>query len=219
MVTLIHGDNTTLSFNYLTDLKKNFNGEAITLVAKEQTSITLNENFASQSLFETEKLIIIENPGSTKKLFDDLEVPTSTNVVLYEPKKLTFAEVQSFQKKLPGLGVQEFKLDPVVFKFVESLAPGNQKVMLPLWNEYIKSEEPEIALSMLARQVRLLLGGDDFQNLAPWQKDRVINQAKKFTKEQLIVFHSKLLEADYNSKSGQSPVTLSDSLELLLITL
>lgn len=219
MISLIHGENVTMSQARVLELKSSFEGEIISFDAKDLTPIGLRENLLSQSLFTNKKLIVIENPGTTKTLFDDLEVPKDFDLLIYEYDKLTPTQVTGFQKKLPGLKVEEFKIDPVVFKFLESLAPKNQKVMMPLWKRYINSEEAEVALVMLARQIRLLLGDDDFEKLAPWQKDRITSQAKKFTTEELVEFHAKLLEADYNNKTGQTPLDLGTSLELLLLSL
>lgn len=216
MTILIHGDDTEAALNRLLEIKKKY-PEALALVAKETTPASLEEAFASQSLFEANKIIIIENPGSNKKLFETVHLQGET--LLYESRKLVSAEIAGFQKKIPDIKIEEFKLDPVVFKFVESLAPKNQKIMLPLWQKYIAAEEPEIALAMLARQIRLLLGGDDFDKLSPWQKQRISAQAKLFTPHQLIAFHSKLLEVDYQTKTGQTPLDLASSLELLLFSL
>lgn len=216
MTILIHGDDTEAALNRLLEIKKKY-AEALTVVAKEATPVSLEEAFASQSLFGDQKIIIIENPGSNKKLFETAHLQGET--LLYESRKLVSAEITGFQKKIPDIMVEEFKLDPVVFKFVESLAPKNQKIMLPLWQKYIANEEPEIALAMLARQIRLLLGGDDFDKLSPWQKQRISTQAKLFTPQQLITFHSKLLEVDFKNKTGQAPLDLASSLELLLFSL
>lgn len=219
MTVLIHGENINLSQNKLIELKSNFQGVVQAFPAKELTPVLLRENLASQTLFSEKKLLVIENPTENKNLFDDLQLSSDVDLILYQDDKLTQAQVLSLQKKLLGLKVEEFKIDPVVFKFLESLSPKNQKVMIPLWKEYIKSEQPEIALVMLARQIRLLLGDDDFEKLAPWQKQRITDQRKKFTEEELISFHSKLLDADYKTKTGQTLLDLRTSLELLLLSL
>lgn len=216
MIFLIHGDNTVAALERVSKLKQDFK-LVTSLVAKEITPQILQEAMSARSLFDEKKLVIIENPGSNKKLFETVHLQGET--LLYESRKLVSAEIAGIQKKIPDIKIEEFKLDPVVFKFVESLAPKNQKIMLPLWQKYIAAEEPEIALAMLARQIRLLLGGDDFDKLSPWQKQRISAQAKLFTPHQLIAFHSKLLEVDYQTKTGQTPLDLASSLELLLFSL
>ena len=123
--------------------------------------------------------------------------------------------------------MEEFKLDPVVFKFLESNAPTNQKNLLPLWQKYRSSEEPEIIVTMLARQIRLLLlvksqaptGPEDFLRLSPWQKSRLSSQSQHFTLTSLLELHHQLLNLDYQNKTGTSLLSLPDSLELLLLRL
>lgn len=223
MMILIHGDNTVAALNRLLELKSSFTGTTLTFYAKDKTPATLREALSSESLFSDSKLLIIENPASAKKLFDDIAIGQNSNLLLFENRKLTSAEVSAFQKKIPGLKAEEFKLEPVVFKFLESLAPDNQKIMLLLLKQYLKPEEPEIAIAMLARQLRLLIAAteeaaelEDFSLLPPWQKQRLISQARKFDLAKLLNIQAKLLTIDYQLKTGRLPVKPEVALELLL---
>lgn len=227
MTILIHGDDTNSSYKHLQQLKEDYDGEKVTLVAKELTTVTLAESLQSTSLFETKKLLVVENPKGNKKLFDSLDVSEEFDLIIYETSKLTSAETASLQKKLPKLKIEEFKLSPTVFKFVDSLKPGNAKVIFPLWQTYIASEEPEIAFAMIVRQFRLLILAkdgfkffpDDLKNLSPWQRTNLENQTKNFTKDELLASYKKLQKIDYQTKTGQTPLDLAASLELFLVSL
>lgn len=137
---------------------------------------------------------------------------------IWKDHKLSATQIKELEKKYGQLAVEEFKTDPVVFKFLDSLRPGNEKVFMPLWSQYLKNEQPEVAFVMLVRQFRLML---DWQNpdLQPWQKNKIRNQADSFGAENLKSLYKKLLEIDYQIKSGQSAVDLQTSLELLLVSI
>lgn len=137
---------------------------------------------------------------------------------IWQDKKLSVAQIKELEKKFPDLKVEEFKLPPVVFQFVDSLKPGNQKIFLPLWQKYLSREVPEIAVSMITRQLRLMLNPES-PDLAGWQKAKINSQATAFGKERLVQLYKKILEIDYQVKSGTSATDLVTSLELLLLTL
>ncbi|KKU90866.1 MAG: hypothetical protein UY21_C0016G0011 [Microgenomates group bacterium GW2011_GWA1_48_10] len=224
---LLHGDNPALSRRRLSEIRSQFTGEVISLDAKETDPTNFSQATQSQALFALNKLVIIENPQSNKKLLPLLSHIENLSLVLIENKKLTPTEIGHLQKVLPALKIEEFKLDPVVFKFLEAIAPTNQKNLLPLWQKYRSSEEPEIILTMLARQIRLLLlvksqaatGPEDFLRLSPWQKSRLSSQSQHFTLTSLLELHHQLLNLDYQNKTGTSLLSLPDSLELLLLRL
>lgn len=153
------------------------------------------------------------NSSADGPLFSDKPVPE----VIWEGKKLSAAQIAKLKKSDPELKVEEFTLPPIVFKFVESIRPGNQKEMLTLWRQYSSREEAEMAMAMICRQVRLLLspGGD----LPPWQMSKLEKQAKYFGTEKLIKMQEELLTIDYRAKTGFTGVSLSSQLELWLLSL
>lgn len=159
------------------------------------------------------ELNVKDTPPPENSLFADESL-----VVIWEDHKLTLTQIKEREKKFPGIKVEEFKLPPVVFQFVDSLKPGNQKIFLPLWQKYLSREVPEIALSMITRQLRLMLNPES-SDLASWQKLKITSQASAFGKERLIQLYKKILEIDYQVKSGTSATDLVTSLELLLLTL
>lgn len=201
MITLLHGENVTASRKRLSEIKDNFDGEVV--------YADLNSSLESSSLFFSKRLLILENVLGVK-----LPEIDNDNLVFWEGKKLSATQITSFLKKYPKANVEEFKIDPVVFKFVESIGPGNQKVMMPLWKKYMATEEPEIAMTMIVRQIKLMLVNE---NMAPWQKERLARQASLFGEERLKKMLGELLEIDYKNKSGQSTVGLADLLEVWLL--
>lgn len=137
-------------------------------------------------------------------------------VVIWVDKKLSTTQIKDLEKKFPNLKVEEFKLDPVVFKFLNALAPGRQAVFLPLWQRYLTTEVPEVAFIMLVRQFRLMLNPAD-PDLLPWQKKSTAAQAKAFGS--LGKIYKQLLDIDYQTKTGLAAVDLRTRLDLFLLKL
>lgn len=140
----------------------------------------------------------------------------SQNIVyaIWHDKKMSATQIKELQKKFPDLTIEEFKINPVVFKFLDNLRPGNQSVFMPFWQEFLKQDPPEVAFVMIVRQFRLML---DPRELQPWQIGKIAAQAKLF--KSISEIYKKLLEIDYHIKTGQSVVDLRTALELLLLSL
>lgn len=224
MIILIHGEDIASSRNFLTEQRQTHKGE-VQLITPETTSPELlTQAFTSSSLFETNRLIILEGFFTGRKTTVTKEIPkleSSANIIIWEGKKLTLGQISVIEKIFPGVSIKEFKQNQVVFKFVESIRPKNQKQMLTLLQEYFKVEIPEIVFSMIVRQLRLLLliksGSAD--ELSPWQKSRLEAQAKSFNFEQLKSIYAQLLDIDFKIKSGQLAYNLPTAIELFLLDL
>jgi len=71
---------------------------------------------------------------------------------------------------------------------------------------------------MLYRHIRLLVllltdGLSD--KLPPWQKYKVLGQAKKWEKQSLIDFYSGLIRIEIGSKTSSNPYGIRKSIEIL----
>lgn len=199
MITLFHGEDVTASRNALPE-------GAVKVDGKTATPELLAQMLSGNNLFDGWQTVVIENP---KKI---PEMPPDIDVFIWFDHKLTATQLKAYS----GAQVQEFKLGTIVFKFVESLRPGNRQEMVNLFEQYSRSELPEIILTMIIRQFRLML---DPSSLAGWQKDRIVAQSKQFPPEKIKKIYKELLDIDYRQKTGLAPSDLSGSLELFLLTL
>ena len=138
--------------------------------------------------------------------------------VLWQDKKLSVTQIKELEKKYGQISVEEFKINPAVFKFLDSLQPGSQKIFLPLWVDTLKNDSPEVAFVMLVRQFRLMLDPQS-PDLAAWQQSKIKVQANLFGPEKLKNCYKKLLDIDFQTKTGQSIIDLHTSLELFLLSL
>ncbi len=183
----------------------------ITLYHGEDITASRNaipKGVVNEPLFGQKRTVLIENPKNPSQIIDDNDVDT----VVWFDHQLTPGQLKSFT----NAKIQEFKLNQVVFKFVESIVPKNQKEMLPLFEKYCEQEIPEIIFSMVIRQFRLMLNPEQLNS---WQKDKIISQIKSFPIKSLRQIYHQLLEIDYQQKTGQAPLDLKGSLELFLLKL
>lgn len=198
MITIYHGEDISAS-------RKALPPETTIIEAKDATAERLTQLIEGDSLFGEKKMVAIENLKTLPK-------GISGDLILWYDHKLTPGQLKEF----PDAKIQEFKLSEIVFKFAESIKPGNQKVMLPLFQQFCQQEFIEIVFTMIVRQFRLMLNPSA---LSGWQKDRIVSQSKHFTPDQLQATYKKLLAIDFEFKNGQAISDLTGSLELFLLNL
>lgn len=220
---LLHGPNTVASRERLLAEIGRFGGEAVRLNGALLTLADLRQALESASLFQTDRLVVIEGlfsrrPSHAKDtLLAFLKNRQPDNLIIWEGKKIDGRILSPFKAK-----TVLFDLTSAVFKFVESLVPGNGTNKLHLFNGALVKDPPEMVFAMIARQIRLLLtvseppvGG---LKLAPWQISRLKAQAARFSLPQLKNLHRQLLEIDTGQKTGRSPFGLRAALELWLVS-
>lgn len=231
MITILHGDDIVKSRKALEIIKtQHRNAEIIFLDSKKLDLTSVKQALESASMFAKDRLVIIENFLSSKKSKSQEEIieylakkPPETELIFWESVSLARQPLA----RLKGARVLEFKPEAVLFKFLESLRPGNTKEILALLLRSFKAEEPEIVFYMLVRQFRLLLfvkdeitsGVEEVDRLADWQKERLTRQAKNFNLEQLVDIYRQLLEIDFQQKTGQAAFDLPKTLELFVANL
>lgn len=223
---IIHGDNPVLSRNKLTEKIKNFKGEVVRFEGSKVDLTGLKQAIESHSLFGTDRLIIIENlfsrrPSKDKeiilKYFRENFPP---NLIVWEGKKVDGRTLASFSKAQ----INKFNLSPIVFKFLDSLAPNAKKMSLVLFHQCLKTDPPEIIFYLLIRQLTHLiiardLGEKGLTDLAPWQKQKIVRQAQRFSLEKLTYLYQEFLRIDYQQKTGKTLLPLISQLDLWLASL
>ncbi|GAI75303.1 unnamed protein product, partial [marine sediment metagenome] len=211
----------------LTEQAKTENKEIFRL---DGLKIDLNQvlqSLESSSLFGQEKLIVIEG------LFSRIKSKEKDSIIKYLKKEKISPDLIFWERKeISGTTLrwlpkewqyQVFKTPTIIFKFLDSLRPGNQTQILGLLLNSIKKDSAEMVFYMLARRIRELIIASDIgkEGLkgAPWQIGKLMSQAKNFTLEQLTTVYGKLLEIDIDIKTGRSFMPLDWHLDLLIVDL
>lgn len=207
MIYILHGEDLTGSYNHLKVLLKNYSSHHIIRLSYEDNKQHLQEAVSSQNLFEDTQLIISEDFLSLRKISvkDIQKLPESSNLIFWEKKKLKIPK--TLQK---NISIYEYKLPSTLFLFLDSMSPQVKK-WLPNIN---KINEPNLIWHITYRFLVMILAKNDLnlndaatfleRPIAPWQWQKVTNQARVFPKSSLYKIYSALLKLDYMKKQGQA---------------
>lgn len=222
---ILHGENQVQSRKALSEVirqAKKDGWEITRLSGENLDKEKLLTAVRSQALFGGEHLIIVEdffeNNKNANKIVRGIPL-NGVEVVFWEGRALSKTATSGLNK---NSDVLEFKIPVSVFKFLDSLTPRNTQVALKLLQQAVKDDSADFILLMIARQVRLLIWAkldSGTLKVAPWQRSRILEQAKKWDKEQLLAFHTQLLNLDRANKSSRLPEDLSASLDLLITSI
>jgi len=226
MVTLIHGGNIVASRAELT-AKISALGtiEVRRLDGSSIDEAMLTQALESSSLFGGQTAVVIENLfsklGRKLKLIEKLagkirESGDSALIFLWEDKDMGKTVISGLGEKAKVL---QFKLSPLIFEFLDAVRPGNASILLPLVQRLFLQDAPELVFAMLVKRLRQLLilrDGGIPDGLMGWQASRLTTQSRHFTLEQLRMMYKKCLDIEHSIKSGTSPFTMAQHIELLL---
>ncbi len=219
MITILHGDNYVASRTALNQLKN-----TTKLDAKLILKADLAQALESKALFSDDRPFIIENlltlPKSKNKqnLINIVLNATDKQIYLWDKKTVT----PTVKKQFKNATIKEFKLTKSVFKFLDAIKPNNQVNILKLLHQSLEHDAVELTFYLLHRRIsQLIQAVDNPQELrgAPWQIGKLKTQAKLFTLAQLKNFHQKLLEVEFELKTGRSVIPLASQLDLLFLNI
>lgn len=219
MLTLLHGDNTEFSrleLNRLVDQDRG--AEIIRLYGRVLDETTLAQAIESSSLFDHQKLVVVENlfsklgkkPKTIESMAKRMRSAESTcQIIVWEDKELTASILKNFGKETL---VKLYKTPTLIFHFLDSLKPNETQKILALYLELTIKERAEIIFTMMVRRLRqliMLADGVTPAGLQSWQASRLTSQAKFFTMNKLLYMYQKLIEIEYALKTGTTPFDLS----------
>lgn len=225
MIILIHGDNQIQSRNKLNEYLEKAKTQNKEIIIKDGGKLTLEEArniLESTSFFGENRMSIWENFLSSTKSKDKEKIleylgknSVLIELIFWEGKALKNPPPLKFEK------IEIFKIPAFLFQFLDSFSPNNKTECLKKFVDLKNTEEPEMIFFMLIRQIRFLLMAEDnfFDDIAIWQKSKMISQAKQFKKGQLRDLYEKLLKIDYDQKTSGSLESLAMRLEVLISSL
>ena len=232
MITIIHGDDISSSRNYFLELKAKHK-DLISFDSKNLTITSLIQNIKGSGLFSETNTIFIEDfLTKVKKITSEAKEilkfiannSKDSNFVMWESKEISKRDLFSFKDAV----IKIFKLPQNIFLFLDSLKPNNSNHSLNLFHQAIASGiKEELILFMLQRQFRLLLALshseqneesiDEITRLAPWQMGKLEKQANFFEMSKLQNIYKKLYEIELNQKTGGLSLSLSQTIDFLLM--
>jgi len=220
-IIVLHGDHVSASLKRLEKFIDVAHERGWEIARIEPTSkSSLQEILTSESLFQKERLFVLEKPTTLGKRelewLDKKSKGIKGNLVIYHQDTLK----KEFLNSLPkGIKIEEFKLPENIFDFLDSFFPGNSKKCIKILHSLLGKEPVEFVFALLAKHLRdLYLAKISPQKLwyQPWRVQKVKKQASFFKQDQLKEIISSLAGADIAAKTSQVPLT--DSLDLLIAT-
>lgn len=218
---IIHGEDTITSYSKLSQAIVSFKNRGIEVVIKEATEVdpaSLRQEAQSTNLFGDSKCLIIKDLLSGNKvkqkdlLVDILLQSGGTDIILFETKKISDTALKPFSEAK----IESYHINPVIFKFLDFLRPGNAKNLLAGWNRLIVlNHEPEYVFAMVVRQIRLLIqakSGPSYLKLSPYPKKLIVTQATLFDLFHLLDLHQILYQIDKKIKTGTSVLPMDQLL-------
>lgn len=231
MIVILHGEDIARSRKALESAKtQKKSQEVITLDGAKITLSELKQALEAKSLFGQERIVILENfLGSRKtkeqeKIIDYLKSEKQNlDLIIWEDQEVNSLLLRSF----PHAQVQVFKLDPLLFRFLDTLKPQNSQKMIEALRLALTQEDANLIFYLLVRQFRLLLvlrNGEEASleevgRLVSWQRTKIAKQAQYFTPQKLLAVYRELLAIDYREKTGSAAYPLPQTLELFLANL
>jgi hypothetical protein len=230
MLTVIHGDNQLAVHSELEHLKKSLAGREIRLLNGRNATMTdLVQALESEALFGSQPAVIIEQLF-TRFTRKNKETETLVNllisssgdreIVVFEPKEIA-PSICQFLAGFKHVIIKLHKSAPVIFAYLDNFRPGLKADLLARLETALIQDAPELVFSLLVRRVRQLILAKDRclpSTLPAWQASRLTSQSSAFTMEQLLVIYRHLREFEYSWKSGRTPLTVSDFLVQLSVT-
>lgn len=219
-IIILHGDDIVRSYDRLLkfiEVAKSRDWETYKI---GDGNLTLQEALSSDSLFQKDKLIILENAALINKTTSDWinREANSLNatLVIYNQGSIGIKLIKSLPENTK---VEEFKLPSHIWNFLDSFYPGNTKNSLLLLNEIVKKDPIEFLFTLLARHLRDLYWlkiDPKALNYPPWRLSKLKRQTSKFSEEKLKEIITGLADADIKAKTSQTD--LKDSLDFLIIS-
>lgn len=201
---IISGDDTFSSRNFLMSLKKQFN-LVETINGKEALETDVEEKVLATDLFNQDrKLVLVE--GLPKEQYLDVLNQADQNIIIWVSGKLTITEARAIQSlsSFTGREFADFKsVNSFTFtsKFFTKDYTGAMRALDKLSNN-TPFEMLIGALSYRARQLILFRQDESPDKLSPFQKQKLGEEASKWTEVELLNLYNHLTKIDMELKSG-----------------
>ena len=222
MLKILHGENLPESRQYLLNIVEtaaNSGVEVVTFQGNKATLADIKGSLSSNTLLGGNRLVVIENLLGGQKSAEKAKVISYLKEDKYDSDLLIWED-----KEIKGMAtflkaeVICFRVDQIIFQFLESLRPGNSQETLQLLGTLKTQGDAEMIFYMLIRQFRFLVMAKDnaLDSMPTWQKQKFLSQSRNFSQENLQKIYRDLLDIDFKQKTSGDPYSLDSRLDLLM---
>lgn len=216
MIHLFHGDDNYQSRQQLFSVLRKYQ-DTNHLSAKEINAESIVK--FTGSLFSSQNQALVLNqlfslPQSKLKKILPLikKISQIVDIFIWEEKKIVPQKISLLGSDVK---VSLFQLPANLFKFLDAIGVKTD-ICLNFLIKALKTHPPELIFYLAEKRLRELLlakGNPQVLKLAAWQKSKLLSQAQKLDLEEIKLIYLKLIEIDWQNKTGQ----LGNSLENELI--
>ena len=216
---IIHGDDSNKSYERLKKfigVAKERNWEVTCL---DELNISIGEAISSQSLFPEERFFIHrfvkKIKASDLTWISKKSVKYEGNLVLYSDSIIAKTILNKFPKDAK---VEEFKLPVLLWKFLDTIFPGNTKQSLTLLHQILENQPNEFVfflISGLMRDLYWAKSDSGSMTYPSWRIAKLKSQAARFKDGKLESLIDDLSQIDIRSKTSSE--NLKDLLDFTFI--
>jgi hypothetical protein len=188
----------------------------------------LRNELLTDNLFTEKKLFVFRNmflfQVTRGKLSQKIEEIMQFLSSVRETADMVFVDEDSNKIKyyklyFPKATYHDYKLPGYLFAYLDNLKPGNIRKCFEYFQKSIATSPVEILFFMTKRRIKELLqlsSGELKGNYQPWMLGKLKSQAKEWNADKLVQFYSSLFNSEKLIKTGKTPYTTQQSLEIIL---
>lgn len=206
-IIVLHGEDTEKSYERLVKFVDSAKSRGWEIISDELP--------ATPSLFGVERLIVYRDYKLLTKADIKKFAKSEGTLAIYHQGILPQIFLKSLSK---DVRVEKFDLPKLLFVFLESIYPGNEKRCVKLLHDLTKNTAIELVFYMMTRHLRDLywvLTDSDSMPIPSWRLSRLKSQANKFGVDRIKQMIRELSRIDIEIKTGVSDTTMS--LDLFVI--
>ncbi len=227
MVILIHGEDISSSRSKLVSILGT-ETNVTKINCKKQKIVDARDAFLGDSLFDSKKIIVLENFNKIKPIDDlinlilPLHASQNTKVILWETTELD----KRLIAKLKVTDVFLYTFPKYFYQFLDSFSPKSGKNGAELLKKLLSTSDPEQVFYSLIKRVRQLyivkLGVErefsETAKMSDWQLSKIRSQASGWESNRLATAYIKLADLEEKMKTSALTMPLSAHLDFLLLS-
>lgn len=222
MIFLLHGENEVEKRSFLISLKTRASQEIITFDGRRLDLGQFTQAVSSAPLLYPKRIVIVEDFSPSKVPLDFSNLHFQVDLALVAHKKLLDHQLGKLPKETK---VMLFKEEPFLFRFLDSIYPGNSKGAFGYFRKIKGAYDTEFLFWLLTQHVRRLIiakeGGQKWlaeqERLQAWQVEKYQKLTQRFFLSHLRTIYRKIFTLEHSSKQGEAD--LKELLPLLVFEL
>lgn len=227
MLTVIAGEDTAKAREIWGETIASYRDKGFLIESKQLKDLTEigGDNGEAVNLFGQSPVYLFERlsklaKGRTKTKEKELIAALGTTesvIVLDWEGGSSGYELGAFKKMASRF--LEAKPAGTIFDLLDACIPNNLRQFLKILDTTLLTQDEHFVYTLLIKHMRKVLlarlGGVD-PKTPPWQRGKLVAQSKRFDEEKLFGLYEGLVKIDIAQKTGATPYSLRQSVELLV---